>query len=321
LSSSLSVIVAAFDSEDTIGATLTSLTEQTHRPLEVIVVDDGSADATADVAEQHDGPVRVVRKVHTGVAATRNRGIAEARGALLTFCDADDVCLPEHLQTLVDAHERGGDLVTANGYWVFPQGVHRTKQRFKGSFPARERQRRAILEQNFLSIATLFPRSLVDRIGPFDETLRRAEDWDFWLRAIFAGYRVVLRREPLVLFRWGAAGLSSDWAAMDADVEAVLRRVEDRVELTEQELGYVRRRAAGPGPHALARRGDEALRDRRYRDAARAYRAASVLAPSERRLVWKARALLTAPRLLGPLVRARQLRIERALGFGPEHVR
>jgi hypothetical protein len=167
----------------------------------------------------------------------------------------------------------------------------------------------------------VFPRRLADEIGPFGTNRQRAEDWDFWMRAIFAGYRVALQREPLALYRWGARGLSADRSAMDADIERMFDGIEDRLDLTPEELTYVRRRRAGPGPRQLGRRGDEALRAGRYRDASRLYREAAALCPSERPLVWKARALTPAPRILGPLVRARQLRIERRLGIGPERFR
>jgi hypothetical protein len=108
---------------------------------------------------------------------------------------------------------------------------------------------------------------------------------------------------------------------MDADIEAIYRELAGRDDLTAEERDYVRRRAAGPSPRELGRAGDLALRERRYRDAARAYRDAALLVPSERMLLWKARVLGPAPRLVGPLVRARQVRLERTLGMTEEHVR
>lgn len=318
----VSVVMPAFDAESSVGAAVESVLGQTYRDFELVVVDDGSTDATAAIVEAHAGPTRLVRQENAGVAAARNRGIAEASGDLITFCDGDDFLFARHLEALVsvfDAHD--GGLATANSWWLFPGGIHPTRMRYKGRFPQPRSQRLAILEQNFVSTMSIFPRSLVDDIGPFDEGKRRAEDWDFWLRAVFAGYRVALQRTPLSLYRWGSTGLSADREAMDAEVEAVYMGLEERVELSEQERAYVRRRLAGPGPRHLSRSGDEALRAGKYRQAARMYREAAALVPSERPLVWKARTLGFAPRLLGPLVRSRQLRIERDVGFGEGHVR
>ena len=103
----------------------------------------------------------------------------------------------------------------------------------------------------------------------------------------------------------------------------MLRKVAARDDLTPEERAYVERRLSGPSPRELGREGDQALRARAatarrrraYRDGRRALSRASA------RCVWKARVLRAAPRLVGPLVRARQLRIERALGLRKEHVR
>jgi hypothetical protein len=317
----VSVVTPAFDAAQTIGATVASVLGQTYRDVELVVVDDGSTDSTAAIAEAHGEPVRVVRQENRGVAAARNRGIEAAAGELIAFCDADDVLLPEHLERLVRVWDEHGGIATANSYWLLPGGIHPSRTRYRGGFPKPDRQRRAILEQNFVSPLSLFPRALVDEIGGFDEERRRAEDWDFWIRAIFDGRRVTLQPQPTALYRWGTEGLSSARDAMDADVEAVLRTASARADLTAAERAYVDRRLSGPSPRELARRGDTALRAARYPEAARAYAAAANLVPSERMLLWKARVMRPAPRLIGPLVRARQLRIERALGLTEKHVR
>jgi glycosyltransferase involved in cell wall biosynthesis len=284
-------------------------------------VDDGSTDRTAAIAEAHGEPVRVVQQENRGVAAARNRGIEAAAGELIVFCDADDILLPEHVARLVRVWDEHGGIATANSYWLLPGGIHPAKTRYRGGFPKPNHQRRAILEQNFVSPLSLFPRALVDEIGGFDDERRRAEDWDFWIRAIFAGRRVALQPEPTALYRWGTASLSSAYDQMDTDVEAVLRTAAERDDLSPSERAYVERRLSGPSPRELARRGDRALRAARYSEAARAYGEAARLVPSERMLLWKARVMRPAPRVLGPLVRARQLRIERSLGVTEEHVR
>ncbi|HEU5213588.1 MAG TPA: glycosyltransferase [Gaiellaceae bacterium] len=317
----VSVVTPAFDAGQTIGATVASVLGQTYRDLELVVVDDGSTDGTAAIVEAHGGPVRVVRQENRGVAAARNRGIEAAAGELIAFCDADDFLLPQHVERLVRVWDDHGGIATANSYWLLPGGIRRSKRRYRGGFPNPKGQRRAILEQNFVSPLSVFPRSLVEEIGAFDVERRRAEDWDFWLRAIFAGRRVTLQPEPTALYRWGTEGLSSAYEQMDAEVEAVLRTAAARDDLTPDERGYVERRLSGPGPRELARRGDRALRAARYSEAAHAYGEAARLVPSERMLLWKARVLRPAPRLTGPLVRARQLRIERSLGLTEEHVR
>jgi hypothetical protein len=313
----VSVVMPAFNAASTVGAAVSTVLAQTYRDLELVVVDDGSTDATGAIATAHEGPVRIVRQENAGVAAARNRGIAEASGELIAFCDADDLWFDEHLEALVAAYDAAGGkrIATANSYWLFPGGIDSSKVRYRGRFPAPELQRVAILEQNFVNTMSLFPRALVDEIGPFDVERRRAEDWDFWLRAIYAGYRVVLQRRPLALYRWGATGLSSAYEAMDEDIVAILRATAERSDLRDDERAYLARRLAGPEPRELSRRGDDALRGAHYGEAAALLRQAAALVPSERPLVWKARALSLAPPLVGRAFRARQLVRERRLGL------
>ena len=319
---SVSVVMPAYQAERTIGGAVSSVLGQSYPKLELVVIDDGSTDATPEIVAAHRGPVKLVKQENRGVAAARNRGISEASGELVAFCDADDLLFQEHVSALVETYlGHSGRLATANAYWLLPGGISPAKKRFRGRFPAPEKQRISILEQNFVSTMSLFPRTLVDEIGPFNEAKLRAEDWDFWLRAIFAGYRVALQSRPLALYRWTETSLSSDRDAMDAEVEAVLDGIETRYELSEEELAYLSRRRSGPGPRRTGRAADAELRRGNYREAARLYREAAALCPSERMLVWKARTMGAAPRLAGPLVRARQLRIERKLGLGPGHVR
>jgi glycosyltransferase involved in cell wall biosynthesis len=312
----------AYQAERTIGAAVSSVLDQTYADFELVVVDDGSTDATGAIAEAHPGPIRVVSQPNAGVAAARNRGIAEAAGELIAFCDADDYLFPDHLAALVAAYDAGGTgLATANSYWLLPGGIARSKTRYRGRFPRPDEQRLAILQQNFVSTMSLFPRALAADLGGFDEGKRRAEDWDFWLRAVFAGARVTLQPRPLALYRWRNDSLSSDWRQMDAEVESVLDGLEERLRLTGEERAYLRHRRAGPGPRQLSRDGDEALRAGRYGEAARLYREAAELCPSERALVWKANTLRAAPPVLGPLLRRRQLSREQQLGLGPDFVR
>ncbi|HUH21043.1 MAG TPA: glycosyltransferase, partial [Gaiellaceae bacterium] len=81
----VSVVIPAFDAQATVGAAISSALWQTYRDLEVVVVDDGSHDSTGAIAAAFPEPVRVVRQENAGVAAARNRAIAEARGELIAF--------------------------------------------------------------------------------------------------------------------------------------------------------------------------------------------------------------------------------------------
>ena len=99
---SISVIIPVYNGARFLGEALQSVDDQTLRPLEVLVVDDGSTDGSAGIAESRPG-VRCLRMAHRGVSAARNLAVREARGEWLAFLDADDRWLPERLQVQVAA--------------------------------------------------------------------------------------------------------------------------------------------------------------------------------------------------------------------------
>lgn len=94
---SVSVVIPAYNASPFLRETLASALAQTHRPLEVIVVDDGSTDDTAAIAESFGPPVRVIRQPNQGESVARNRAIDEAAGEWIAFLDADDLWKPEKL--------------------------------------------------------------------------------------------------------------------------------------------------------------------------------------------------------------------------------
>ncbi len=112
--SKVSVIVPAFEAEATLAATLRSVLEQTYRALEVVVVDDGSSDATRSVAERiasQDNRVRVLGQANAGVAAARNRAIDAATGEFVAPIDADDLWHPRKLELQLERFAQVGPRV------------------------------------------------------------------------------------------------------------------------------------------------------------------------------------------------------------------
>src|SRR5260221_625524 len=105
------VVVPMHNAERTIAATLTSICAQTHRSLDIVVVDDGSTDgstAIVDAWRRRDPRVRVVQQANAGVAAARNAGATAARASLLAFIDADDLWAPTKIACQLAALGEGG---------------------------------------------------------------------------------------------------------------------------------------------------------------------------------------------------------------------
>ena len=105
----VSVVVPAFNAAHTIAETLHSVSRQTYPALEIVVVDDGSTDATAEIARRHGDPrLRVVAKANGGVASARNAGIRESKGAFVAFIDADDLWHPTKVAKQLSVLIAGG---------------------------------------------------------------------------------------------------------------------------------------------------------------------------------------------------------------------
>lgn len=303
----VSVVMPAFDASATIGAAVTGVLWQTGVDLELIVVDDGSSDGTADVVEAiGDDRIRLVRQSNAGPAAARNRALAEASAPLIALCDADDILLPGHLRALIDVHDRHGGIATANAWMLRADGVlTKRRVRHRGRIPVSEDQRLAILQHNFVSTMSLFPRELAERLDGFDESLSLAEDWDFWIRAVLAGSRVTHQSKPMALYNRIGDSMSTDDAGMAVAVVAVLEKVLARDDLRPEERTYVEGRLEGGSPAEHVADAENALTAGDWSAAAEGYAEAARLNPRNTPLRARALALRVAPRLAGPVLRRR----------------
>ena len=124
----VSVILPLYNKASYVRRALDSISAQTFKDFEAIVVDDGSTDEGARVVAEHkDARIRLVRQSNKGPGAARNRGAIAARGEFLAFLDADDEWLPEYLEESVNLLENYGSEVAAitSGYFEYPSGASR----------------------------------------------------------------------------------------------------------------------------------------------------------------------------------------------------
>ncbi|NJN64179.1 MAG: glycosyltransferase family 2 protein [Acidobacteria bacterium] len=200
----LSVVIAAYDVERWIAACLESVLRQEGPSFEIIVVDDHSRDRTPRVVEELGDPrirLIVLDRNTGGPAAPRNRGAHEARGALLSFFDADDVMEPHRIarsvRAMAAAPEAGlaftrfrqidesDRLLAADFLAPYPRLAALPKQAIEpGVFRIAGRAAfGALIEENFVGTSSVTVRkALFDDVGGFDTTLRSAEDRDLWFR-------------------------------------------------------------------------------------------------------------------------------------------
>lgn len=205
----VSVIIPAYNAQAFVGRTLASLRAQTFADFEAIVVDDGSKDDTAAVVQavaRADPRIRLIQQANSGVAAARNRALAEARGAYVANLDSDDLWRPTFLERTVKAMERAGEGATfafARSLWIDEHDrlLPQSHLRLPRTIGYRE-----LLTRNPVGngSAMLMRTAAVRAVGGYDPVLVRdfgqTEDWQLLLQLSWRG-EVVVVDEPLVLYR------------------------------------------------------------------------------------------------------------------------
>jgi glycosyltransferase involved in cell wall biosynthesis len=207
-----------------IGAALESVLAQSHRDLELIVVDDGSTDETRAIADEfarRDSRIRVLHRRNGGISAARNTALAASASPLIAILDSDDVWDPGYLeaQLAILAGRPDVDVVTANALFLGGAGDGRPARPFPDGRPAPDLAA-IIADETSVFIMSVFRRRVYETIGGFDEALRTNEDYDYWLRAALAGFRFVRNDRPLGRYRRRGDSLSSDDVRM---VRGILR--------------------------------------------------------------------------------------------------
>ncbi|MEP3346654.1 MAG: glycosyltransferase family A protein [Litoreibacter sp.] len=220
-----SIVVPAYNAAKTLPETLTSLLAQDARDFEIIVVDDGSTDDTAQVVAGylHDPRVRLVRQANRGLAGARNSGIAASRGDYIGFCDADDIWAPVKLSSHIDHLDRSPDVgISFSGSRLIddegqPTGM-RQSPRLKDISAACILKRNPIGNGSAPVIRRVALRDLeyrpnfeTKRPWVFDETFRQSEDIECWMRfALSTDWQIEGIPGLLTGYRINHAGLSSD---------------------------------------------------------------------------------------------------------------
>jgi len=176
----VSVVVPTWNREKVVANAILSALNQSYPPAEIIVVDDGSQDRTCESLQERfthqiaSGQLKILRQAHQGVSATRNAGVALARGDLIAYLDSDNVWHQDYLLIMAAIFAECDELATAYAALrCHALDEHRTFVR------ATRYDRRILLNQNFIDLNVFMHRRFVYlQNGGFDESLRRLVDWD-----------------------------------------------------------------------------------------------------------------------------------------------
>ena len=199
----VSIIVAVYNGEKTLKKTIDSLLSQTVKDFEILLIDDGSTDTSADIISEYldDERVKYYKKKNGGVASARNYGIKVSTGEFIGFCDQDDQWHPDKIEQQVP---RFGDSEVGLVYsWVDVRkhGVESISAPEQEGWCFKE-----LLNKNFISCCTAMVRkSILERIGGFDESpeLHGVDDRHVWLRVAKESKFAVVKKTLATYFIHG----------------------------------------------------------------------------------------------------------------------
>ncbi len=200
----VSVIIPTHNRWPMIAEAVESVLAQSFKDFELIVVDDGSSDGTAEKIQALGREIRIIVQSRRGVSAARNRGARVARGRYLAFLDSDDLWVREKLavQTAFMVEHPEFQISQTNEIWI--RGGVRVNPKAKHRKPSGDIFRPSLELCLVSPSAAMLTKDLFNRMGGFDESLPVCEDYDLWLR-VAVDHSVPLIDAPLVIKRGGHA--------------------------------------------------------------------------------------------------------------------
>jgi glycosyltransferase involved in cell wall biosynthesis len=236
------IVIPAYNAASTIGPAIRSVFAQTRDDFQLVVVDDGSRDETAERIRpfEADPRLEVVRQPNRGLAAARNTAIGRARGRLVSMLDSDDLWLPTYLEVMAEALD--GDPEAGFAYtdaWLLDDGRRRIQRASAMAYqdppdppPAEPRAfLEELIQRNFVFTSATVRRSVLEEVGGYRESLAASEDYELWLRIVARGYRGARAPGLLAVYRKRPGTLSTDEARMFSSMLEVARIVAEEYDV------------------------------------------------------------------------------------------
>ncbi len=209
----VSVIMPAYNAEAYLGRAVQSVLRQSFADLELLVVDDGSSDGTADIARAFaacDARVRVLEQPNAGPGPARNAGFRAASGRLFAFLDSDDEWAETFLAEHVSILEAQPSIDILVGNARNRGGAHHNEPVRPVEDDGRPLTLATMLgDERALFIMTVFRRTVIDAVGGFDPALFTNEEYEMWIRAALAGFTFARHPKPLGWYSCRSGSLSS----------------------------------------------------------------------------------------------------------------
>ncbi len=179
----VSVLMCVYNDQEFVGQAIESVLAQTYQDFELVIVDDGSTDGTAEILTgyaRQDGRIRIFSQANAGTTVAANCGLLQCRGVYVARLDSDDISLPHRLEVEVNFLDRHPDIALVGGgiEWIDVQGRVVGVRNIRASSPQKVLRHRCIYQQSDV----MFRREVVLSLGGYREKFHNAQDYDLWLR-------------------------------------------------------------------------------------------------------------------------------------------
>ena len=212
MSELVSVIVPVYNRAHLVAVTIESILSQTYQALEIILINDGSDDASLSVLREYESrfpdKIRVIDQLNQGQIIARNNGIKAARGKYVAFLDSDDLWIENKLEWQIPLFGEGVGLVYGGVTLIDEYG---DTTGFEPCDPAIQGKiyPQLLVKNRMTGGSVVVLREALEKVGVFDPEFRAAENWDLWLR-ICKEYQARLVDKPVVKYRLHRNNMSKD---------------------------------------------------------------------------------------------------------------
>ncbi len=230
----VTVITPSFNQANYIQATIDSVLSQDYRRIQYLVIDGGSTDGTVEILKTYDDPRLVwISEKDSGQSGALNKGLRRAQGNYLTYLNSDDLLLPGVIALIVDYFEQNPqvDLIFGDGRYIDPQGQTLLAYR-SAPFDLAD----CLLNmQPLAQPGTFWRKTVTEKIGFFDEQFHYRMDYEYWIRAALAGFRVQYIPRELAAYRLHDQSKTVvQRAVFSRDWDVIVHRVFERSDLPPQ---------------------------------------------------------------------------------------
>jgi len=199
----ISVVIPTFNRKEKTLRAINSVLDQDYKNLEIILVDDGSTDGTAEFLSEKELPIKVIKKTNGGVSSARNFGIKNATGKYIALLDSDDTWLPEKIRKQVDCFSNNPNIcLIYTDQYLNIDGKNLEQTRFQRNAPNKRMSLPGFVDFTPIHTSTvLIKKEVFDAVGLFNENLKIHEDSELWNRISDYG-EFTFVEEPLSVYYW-----------------------------------------------------------------------------------------------------------------------